>query len=74
MNYTLKRGFGKDRLKEYFVVQADGDTLGGIVCGPFENEEQAATALDACRPLFFRHLCVIGGHLAPDWQSLRNRP
>ena len=32
----LKRGFGPDGVKEFFVMTRDGDTIdGGIVAGPF---------------------------------------
>ena len=63
--YTVRRGFGRGNTKEYFVVQRDGDTLGGIVAGPFESEEQAITAIDALSPLYNRTLTWIGGHLYP---------
>jgi hypothetical protein len=61
--YHIRQGFGRGRIKEYFVAQADGDTLGGVVTGPFETEEQALTALDALKPLCNRALYVIGGHM-----------
>ena len=64
MEYTIKRGFGARRVKEYFVVQKDGDTLGGVVAGPFESEEQCELAIDALRPLYNRQLLVFPGHLA----------
>lgn len=64
MEYQVKRGFGAQRVKEYFVGQSDGDTLAAIIAGPFESESQCRVALDALRPLYFSPLCVIGGHLA----------
>jgi len=63
MEYMVKQGFGPRRVKEYFVGQTDGDTLGSIIAGPFESESQARQALDALRPLHFSPLCVVGGHL-----------
>jgi hypothetical protein len=64
MEYQVKRGFGSNRVKEYFVAQADGDTLGGIVAGPFESETQCLQAIEALQPLYFSGLRVISGHLA----------
>jgi len=64
MEYTVKQGFGRHGVKEYFVGQTDGDTLSSIIAGPFESETQARQALDALRPLYFSPLCVVGGHLA----------
>jgi hypothetical protein len=74
--YTVKRGFGREKTKEYFVAQRDGDTLGGIVAGPFESPEQCNTAIQALSPLYNRILIWIGGHqtgspLATDWTSTR---
>jgi hypothetical protein len=65
MEYMVKRGFGAHRVKEYFVGQTDGDTLGSIIAGPFESEAQSREALDALRPLYFSPLCIVGGHLVP---------
>ncbi len=61
--YIVKRGFGAKKVKEYFVAQADGDTLAGIVAGPFESETQCREAIEALRPLYFRALHCVGGHL-----------
>ena len=63
MQNVLKRGFGPGRSKEYYVVLLDGDTVSGIVAGPFESERQALTALDALKPLYFRVLSIASGHL-----------
>ena len=63
MEYTIKRGFGPQGAKEYFVAQKDGDTRSGIVAGPFETETQCRQALDALRPMYFNSLCVVAGHL-----------
>ena len=62
--YTIKRGFGAGNVKEYFVVQADGDTLGGVIAGPFESETQCRDAIEALRTMYSRQLHCIGGHLA----------
>ena len=59
----LKRGFGPNREKEYFVVQKDGDTWSSIIAGPFESYEQADGAKEALKPLYFYILGVVGGHL-----------
>jgi len=72
MEYTARRGFGPKRVKEYFVAEADGDTLAGIVAGPFENELQCLDAIEGLRPLYNRRLCCVGGHLVgwsrpPGW-------
>ena len=61
--YAIGRGFGRKRIKEYFVVQADGDTLSGVVAGPFQTEEQSVIARDALTPLYTRRLTIVGGHL-----------
>jgi hypothetical protein len=61
--YQVKKGFGRGRVKEYFAVQADGDTLGGIVAGPFESERQTRDAIEGLAPMYDRNLHVIGGHL-----------
>ena len=61
--YQVKRGFGAKREKEYFVVEADGDTLSGVVAGPFESERQCIDAIEALRPLYWRRLTYVGGHL-----------
>ena len=63
-HYTMKQGFGRGKSKEYFVVQADGDTLGGIVAGPFESQEQCHSAIVGLKPLYNRRLLCAGGHLA----------
>jgi hypothetical protein len=63
MEYTVKRGFGPGGVKEYFVAQADGDTLQAVIAGPFESEAQCRQAIEALQPLFFRSLHCIGGHL-----------
>ena len=62
MTYQVRKGFWRG-VKEYFVVQADGDTIAGVVAGPFENEEQAEGAREALLPMYNRRLVVIGGHL-----------
>jgi hypothetical protein len=72
VEYTVKRGVGALRIKEYFVAQSDGDTLAGVVAGPFQSELQCRTALDALSPLYFGRLHCIGGHLVawsrpPGW-------
>ncbi len=71
MEYGIKRGFGPSKVKEYFVVQADGDVLAGVVAGPFESERQCMDALEALRPLYFRRLCCIGGHMV-EWNRTSN--
>lgn len=66
--YVVKKGFGRNKVKEYFIVQKDGDTLGGFVGGPFESEEQAHEAIEGLEPMYERRLFVIGGHLFGwDW-------
>lgn len=64
MEYQVKRGFGAQRVKEYFVGERNGDTLECIIAGPFESERQCHDALAALKPLYFNRLCVIPGHLA----------
>ena len=61
--YRIKRGFGANHTKEFFVVQADGDTLGGIVAGPFENLDQCVLAMDALRSLYKGRLKCASGHM-----------
>lgn len=61
--YSFKRGFGRAKTKEYFVIEKDGDTIGGIVAGPFESELQCWSAIDGLRPLHSRPLVPVGGHL-----------
>ncbi len=63
MDHQIKRGFGLDGVKEYFVVEQDGDTMGSVITGPFESERQCREAIDALRPLSFRPLQCVGGHL-----------
>jgi hypothetical protein len=63
MEHQIKRGFGPSHVKEYFVVEADGDTMGSVITGPFESEAQCSLAIEALRPICFRPLRVIGGHL-----------
>ena len=73
--YSIKRGFGALKTKEFFVVQADGDTLGGVVSGPFESERQCRDAIEALRPLYNRPLLCLGGHLVSwpfDCESIAN--
>ena len=67
MEHSIKRGFGPNRVKEYFVAQTDGDTMSAVIAGPFESETQCRQALDALRPLYFSPLCVVGGHLTNAW-------
>lgn len=67
MHRILKRGFGPGRSKDYFVVLLDGDTVSGIVAGPFESERQSLTALDALKPLYFRVLSIASGHLVEQF-------
>jgi hypothetical protein len=67
--YIVKRGFGKSKAKEYFVIQSDGDTCSGVVAGPFESRCQASDAIDALRPLYNRPLHCVGGHLV-GWQQM----
>lgn len=31
MEYSVKRGFGPGKIKEYFVAEADGDTLQAVI-------------------------------------------
>ena len=63
--YMVLQGFGPRGVKEYFAVQRDGDTLGGIVAGPFEDRAQCLDAIDALKPLYLRNLYCVAGHLAP---------
>lgn len=64
LTLLVKRGFGRAHLKEFFVVEKDGDVIGGIVAGPLENPEQCMQVIDALRPLHFRPLTWIAGHLS----------
>ena len=66
----LKKGFGPGKLKEFFVMTRDGDTIdGGIVAGPFWFRAQADDALEALKPLYMpASLTVCGGHLE-GWQD-----
>ncbi len=66
--YGFKQGFGPRRIKEYFVVEKDGDTLGGVIAGPFQFYEQACDAMEALRPLYRRPLRCVGGHLV-GWRD-----
>jgi len=66
--YQVRRGFSGSRVKEYFVVQIDGDTLSGIVAGPFESQLQAHDAADALQPLYWRRLRIVGGHMV-GWRQ-----
>ena len=68
MVYQIKRGFGHNRVKEYFVVQIDGDTRAGVVAGPFESERQTLDAIEALRPLYFHTLRCVGGHMV-GWNT-----
>lgn len=61
--YSFKKGFGPKRTKEYFIVQKDGDVIGGLVAGPFWTEDQCHEAILALRPLYNRPLAYVGGHL-----------
>ena len=63
MEHQIKRGFGAERVKEYFVVERDGDTMGSVITGPFESERQCQAAIDALSSLCFRPLVCVGGHL-----------
>lgn len=65
--YGIKRGFGASKVKEYFVIQSDGDTCSGVIAGPFESHHQGCDAIEALRPLYNRPLHCIGGHLV-GWQ------
>jgi len=62
-HYMVKRGFGPAKCKEYFIVQRDGDTMSGVVAGPFQSLKQGMDAIEALRPLYNRPLQCIGGHL-----------
>jgi hypothetical protein len=66
----LKRGFGPDGVKEFFVMTRDGDTIdGGIVAGPFSFRAQADEAMEGLKPLYgAASLTVCGGHL-DGWQD-----
>ena len=69
--YQYRRCFGKKREKAYYVVEKDGDTLGGLIAGPFENVEQCTLAIEALRPLHFRPLTYVGGHLVGwEWRPI----
>jgi hypothetical protein len=73
--YTFLRGFGRSKTKEYFIIQKDGDTIGGVVAGPFESQEQCYAAIDALSPLYNRTLVCVGGHLHGwtwrlDWRTI----
>lgn len=61
---VLKRGFGPNREKDYFVVLKDGDTFGRIVAGPFPTEAECQREREALRPLYFQILGIQSGHLA----------
>lgn len=64
-NYTVRQGFGKGHVKEFFVAETELGAVRAFVAGPFENRDQAAWALDALRPLYSRReLAIVGGHLA----------
>ena len=63
MEYTVRRGFGPGRAKEFFVVEKDGDTLGSVLTGPLETEEQCRQVIDSLHELTFKPLTYIGGHL-----------
>lgn len=68
--YIVKRGFGQNRTKEYFAVETDGDTVAGVIAGPFENREQCHGAIDALSSLYGRRLACVGGHLV-GWQKIK---
>jgi hypothetical protein len=73
MEHFIRRGFGAKRVKEFFVIQVDGDTMAGVVAGPFESEVQCWQAIDALRPLYNRPLTCAGGHLVSwvgNWQAI----
>ena len=67
MEYMVRRGF-HSKVKEYFAVQADGDTMSGVVAGPFESRIQCEQAIEALLPLYNRRLVCIGGHLV-GWRT-----
>lgn len=66
----LKRGFGANGVKEFFVMTRDGDTIdGGIVAGPFWFRAQADEAMEGLKPLYdAATLTVCAGHL-DGWQD-----
>lgn len=71
--YVVKRGFGPNRTKEYFVGQKDGDTLAGVIAGPFESYAQCYEVIEALKPLYDRGLVPLAGHLTkwfPNWQTI----
>jgi hypothetical protein len=70
MTYQVKRGFGALRVKEYFVVEKDGDSLSGVIAGPFESREQCFEAIEALRPMYYRPIVCIAGHLSETNQSI----
>jgi hypothetical protein len=70
--YQIRQGFGPRRVKEYFVVETDGDTWSGVVAGPFESELQSHQAIEGLRPLYSRRLAVVGGHLT-GWRMDSDR-
>ena len=59
----LKRGFGPNRRKDFFVVEKDGDTWSTIVAGPFPDRAQAEAKREELKPLYFAILAVVSGHL-----------
>jgi len=62
-HFQVKQGFGPNKVKEYFVVQRDGDVQCGVITGPFENEAQGRMAIEALKLLYFKPLELVGGHL-----------
>lgn len=67
--FIVRRGFGRNHVKEYFAVQRDGDIMSGVIAGPFESETQCYQAITALEPLYTRPIVCIGGHLV-GWRDV----
>ena len=72
IEYSVKRGFGPGRVKEYFLAVVDSDTMSAIVAGPFSNVENALAARDGLRAFYGRELRWVGGHMVGwEWDAGR---
>ena len=70
VHYAFMRGFGPHKTKDYFVVERDGDTLSGVIAGPFESYRQGMDAIEALRPMYYRPLACVAGHLV-NWGEVQ---
>jgi hypothetical protein len=61
--FIIRRGFGRNRVKQYFVVRRDVDVIAEVISGPFDKEADCVKELELLKRKYNRPLDYVAGHL-----------